>query len=120
MPNRLPPIDPNTVPGLQLEHFADMAVTAALWLVRESLDAVANKTAFDPDPSNIYRVLGRPPAVRVLDDLTEDQRHDMFVEGFRNLGNPGGMDKAFELSLSHYKEMLWEALRTRWNSIANG
>lgn len=120
MPDHLPPIDPDTVLGLQLEHFADMAVTAALWLVRESLDAIANKTAFDPDPNNLYRMFGRPPAVRVLRDLTEDQRHDMFVEGFRNLGNIGGMENAFELSLSRYKEMMWEAFRTRWNSIANG
>lgn len=100
-----------------------MVVTAALWLVRESLDAIANKTAFDPDPNNRYRVFGRPPAVRVLRDLTEDQRHDMFVEGFRNLGNIGnigGIENAFELLLSHHKEMLWEALRMRWNSIANG
>jgi hypothetical protein len=113
------PIDPNTVIAMQLEHFADMAVTAALWLVRESLDAIANKTAFDPDPNNRFRVLGRPPAVRVLRDLTEDQRHDMFVEGFRNLGNIGGMENAFELLLSRHNEMLWEAFRMRWNTIAN-
>jgi hypothetical protein len=88
--------------------------------VCESLDAIANKTAFDPDPDSRFRVLGGPPAVRVLRDLTEDQRHDMFVEGFRNVCNVGGMESAFKLLLSHHKEMLWEAFQMRWNTIASG
>jgi hypothetical protein len=119
MPDHHLPIAPNAVIGLQLHHFADMAVTAALWLVRESMDATANKTAFDPDPIYRFRLADRLPEALVLHDLTEDQRHDMFVEGFRNLGNPGGMENAFELSLSHHKEMLWEAFRARWSRIVN-
>lgn len=111
------PLDPNTILTMSVEHFADIAVDAAIWLVRESLDAIANKTAFDPDPDNCFRVLGRRPAVRELRDLTVDQRHDMFIEGFRRI--PNGAQDAFELLLSHHKDMLWEAFRARWNTIAN-
>ncbi|MEW6639399.1 MAG: hypothetical protein AB1586_02770 [Pseudomonadota bacterium] len=111
------PIDPKTILPMSVEHFADTAIDAAIWLVRESLDAIANKTAFDPDPENCFKVLGGPPAVRELRDLTEDQRHDMFIEGFRRI--PHGAHQAFELLLSHHKEMLWEAFRARWSVIAN-
>jgi hypothetical protein len=111
------PLDPNTILPMSVERFADIAIDAAIWLVRESLEAVANKTAFDPDPENCFRVLGRPPAVRELRDLTEDQRHDMFIEGFRRI--PNGAQNAFELLLSNHKEMLWEAFRARWSAISN-
>jgi hypothetical protein len=117
MPDRNLPIDPNTILPMPVENFADIAIDAALWLVLESQEAIANKTAFDPDPENCFKVFGRLPAVRVLRDLSEDQRHDMFIEGFRRI--PHGAQQAFELLLSHHTEMLWEGFRTRWNAIAN-
>lgn len=102
---------------MRVEAFAEFAVEAALWLVRESMDAVANKTDFDPDPKNCFRVLGRLPAIRELRDLTEEQRHDMFVEGFRHI--PNGAEEAFELLLAEHKPLLWEGFRQRWNVVAN-
>jgi hypothetical protein len=70
---------------MTVESFADTAINAGLRLVQESQEAIANKTAFDPDTENCFKVFGRLPAVRVLRDLTEDQRHDMFIEGFRRI-----------------------------------
>ena len=98
MPDHNPPIDPNTIPTMRAEMFADFAIESALWLVRESMDAIANQTDFDPDPENCFRVLGRLPAIRELQDLTEEQRHDMFVEGFRHI--PNGANETFELLLA--------------------
>lgn len=117
MPDNHPPLDLNTIPTMRVEAFAEFAVEAALWLVRESMDAVANKTDFDPDPKNCFRVLGRLPAIRELRDLTEEQRHDMFVEGFRHI--PNGAEEAFELLLAEHKPLLWEGFRQRWNVVAN-
>ncbi|KQT25086.1 hypothetical protein ASG57_21625 [Bradyrhizobium sp. Leaf396] len=102
---------------MDAERFAEFAIEAALWLVRESMDAIAKKTDFDPDPANCFRVLGRLPAIRELKDLTEEQRHDLFVEGFRRVHN--GAQEAFELLLTQSKELLWEAFRKRWNVVAN-
>ncbi|WP_420967124.1 hypothetical protein [Bradyrhizobium sp. B120] len=117
MPDNNLPLDTDIVPRLEVEHFANFAVDAALWLVRESMDAIANKTDFDPDPENCFRVLGRLPAIRQLRDLTEDQRHDMFIEGFRHI--PNGAQETFELLLTHHRELLWEGLRKRWNVVAD-
>ena len=111
------PLDPNTVPRMDVERFAEFAIEAALWLVRESMDAIANKTDFDPDPANCFRVLGRLPAIRELQGLTEEQRHDMFVEGFRRI--PNGAQETFELLLTQSKELLWEGFRKRWNLVSN-
>jgi hypothetical protein len=81
------------------------------------MDAVANKTDFDPDPENCFRVWGRLPAIRELENLTEEQRHDMFVEGFRHI--PNGAQETFELLLANHKALLWEGFRQRWNVISN-
>lgn len=117
MPDHNPPIDPNTIPTMRAEMFADFAIESALWLVRESMDAIANQTDFDPDQENCFRVLGRLPAIRELQDLTEEQRHDMFVEGFRHM--PNGANETFELLLAEHKPLLWQAFRQRWNVVAN-
>lgn len=110
------PLDPKTILPMRVESFAEFAVEAALWLTRESMDAIKNKTDFDPDPENCFRVLGRLPAIRQLRDLTENQRHDMFIEGFRRI--PNGAQEVFELLLTNHKELLWEGFRQRWNAVA--
>lgn len=115
--NNLLPLDTNTIIRMQVETFADFAVEAALWLVRESMDAIANQTDFDPDPENCFRVLGRLPAIHQLRELTEDQRHDVFVEGFRCV--PNGAQNTFELLLANHKELLWEGFRKRWKVVGN-
>ncbi|WP_375791108.1 hypothetical protein ACE102_03725 [Bradyrhizobium sp. vgs-9] len=117
MPDHDLPVDPNTILPMRVETFAEFAVESALWLVRESMDAIANETEFDPDPENCFRVLGRLPAIRELRDLTEEQRHDMFVEGFRHI--PNGAHEAFELLLAEHKPLLWEGFRQPWNVVAN-
>jgi hypothetical protein len=117
MPDHNPPIDPDTIPTMRAEMFADFAIESALWLVRESMDAIANQTDFDPDPENCFRVLGRLPAIRELQDLTEEQRHDMFVEGFRHI--PNGANETFERLLAEHKPLLWQAFRQRWNAVAS-
>ncbi|WP_035669031.1 hypothetical protein [Bradyrhizobium liaoningense] len=81
------------------------------------MDAIANKTDFDPDPENCFRVLGRLPAIRELEDLTEEQRHDMFAEGFRHI--PNGVQETFELLLAKHKALLWQAFRHYWNAVAD-
>lgn len=117
MPDHDLPLDPDTMPPMRVERFAEFAIESALWLVRESMDAIANKTDFDPDPETCFRVLGRLPAIRQLEELTEEQRHDMFVEGFRRI--PNGAQETFELLLSRHKEMLWEGFRQRWSLVAD-
>lgn len=117
MPDHDLPLDPSTMPLVRVEAFAEFAIESALWLLRESMDAIANKTDFDPDPENCFRVLGRLPAIRQLRELTEEQRHDMFVEGFRHV--PNGAHEAFELLLARHKALLWEGFRQRWNVVAN-
>jgi len=111
------PLGNNTLPPFLGATFADLAIEAALWLVLESIDAIANQTDFDPDPEKCFRVLGRLPAIRQLRELTEDQRHDMFVEGFRRI--PDVAQHAFELLLVNDKERLWQGFRKRWNVVAN-
>jgi hypothetical protein len=74
MPDSNLPIDPDTILPMPVENFANIAIDAALWLVQESQEAIANKTTFDPDPKNCFKMFGRLPAVRVLRDLTEDHR----------------------------------------------
>lgn len=117
MPDHDLPLAPSAVPLMRVEAFAEFAVESALWLVRESMDAIANKTDFDPDPENCFRVLGRLPAIRELKGLTEEQRHDMFVEGFRHI--PNGAQEAFELLLASHKALLWEGFRQYWNVVAD-
>ena len=116
MPNHDLPLDPTTILPMRVETFAEFGIEAALWLVRESIDAIANKTKFDPNPENCFKVLGRLPAIRQLEDLTEEQRHDMFVEGFRHI--PNGAQETFELLLTNHKGLLWEGFRQRWNVVA--
>jgi hypothetical protein len=117
MPDNNIPLDTNTILRMPIEPFADIAIDAALWLVREAMDAIANQTAFDPDPENCFKVLGRLPAIRQLRDLTEEQRHDLFVEGFRRIH--AGAEATFELLLANHKELLWEGFRNRWNEVKN-
>jgi len=117
MPDYDPPLDPATILPMRVETFAEFAIEAALWLVRESMDAIANKTDFDPDSENCFRVLGRLPAIRQLKELTEAQRYDMFVEGFRHI--PNGAQETFELLLTNHKGLLWEGFRQWWNVVAN-
>jgi hypothetical protein len=112
-PNTLPPVLP-----MAMEKYAQIAILGAIWLVRESLNAVQNKTSFNPDPDNCFAVLGNAPAIRDLRDLTEEQRFDMFVEGFRSLPDTGAQT-TFENLLNSHKEWLLEALRERWNALAN-
>jgi hypothetical protein len=111
------PLDTSSLTPMPVEAFADFAVEAAIWLVHEAMDAIANQTTFDPNPENCFKVLGRLPGIRSLGDLTEEQRFDMFVEGFRRI--PGGAQAAFELLLSHHQEMLREALQMKWSKVAN-
>ncbi|XUJ36318.1 hypothetical protein ACQ5SK_15625 [Bradyrhizobium japonicum] len=61
MPDHDLPVDPNTILPMRVETFAEFAVESALWLVRESMDAIANETEFDPDPENCFRVLAGCP-----------------------------------------------------------
>ena len=61
MPDHDLPLDPSTIPAMRVEAFAEFAVEAALWLVGEAMDAIANESDFDPDPENCFRVLGRLP-----------------------------------------------------------
>ena len=63
--------------------------------------------------------LGVPLIRRFADrlDLTEEQRHDLFVEGFRHM--PNGAEEAFELLLAEHKSLLWAGFRQRWNVVAN-
>lgn len=110
-------LHPNVILEMPIEPFAESAVEAALWLVRESIDAVANMTDFDPDPAKCFQVLGRLPAIRHLEGLTEEQRQDMFVEGFRHLLN--GAQGPFELLLANHKDLLWEGFRQRWNVVVD-
>ena len=117
MPDHDLPLDLTTILSMPAETFAEFAVESALWLVRESMDAVANKTDFDPDPENCFRVLGRLPAIRELEDLTEEQRHNIFVEGFRRI--PNGAQETFELLLAKHKALLWEGFRQRWDVISS-
>ena len=117
MPDQNLPLDPNTMLPMRVEAFAEFAVEAALWLVRESMDAIANKTDFDPDPENCFRVLGRLPAIREQGDLTEDQRHDVFVEGLRHI--PNGAQETFELLLANHKALLWEGFRLYLSVVAD-
>ena len=111
------PLDIATVLPMRVEAFADFAVEAAIWLVRESMDAIANEIDFAPDPENCFRMLGRLPAIRELEELTEDQRRDMFVEGFRRI--PNGAQASFELLLTDHAALLWEGFRQRWITVAN-
>jgi hypothetical protein len=111
------PLDTAAIPRMQVEAFAGFAIEAALWLVRESIDAIANETDFDPDPETCFRVLGRLPAIRQLRELTEDQRHDIFVEGFRRILN--GAQHTFELLLANHKDLLWEGFRKHWKVVGN-
>ena len=61
MPDQDLPLDPSTVPLMRVKTFAEFAIEAALWLVRESMDAIANKT----DLSGSGRLLqGARPAAR--------------------------------------------------------
>ena len=52
MPNHDLPLDPTTILPMRVETFAEFAIEAALWLVRESINAIATKTKFDPNPEN--------------------------------------------------------------------
>jgi len=90
------PLDTSSLIPMPVEAFADFVVEAAIWLVQEATDAIANQTAFDPNPENCF---------------------DMFVEAFRRI--PGGAQAAFELLLSHHQEMLREALQMKWGKVAN-
>jgi hypothetical protein len=111
------PLDPAAILPMRVEAFAEFAIESALWLVQESMNAIANKTDFDPDPHNCFRVLGRLPAIRQLKELTEEQRHDMFVEGFRHI--PNGAQDTFELLLTNHRALLRRGFQQRWNVVAN-
>lgn len=102
-----------------LAKFAELAVDGALWLVRESQKAVANGvTVFDPDPNTIFDTKDQPAAVHELRDLTDGQRNDMFIAGFRAMPHTGPQNQ-FELLLARDPNALLEAFAARWNAVAN-
>lgn len=108
---------PNVVLPMPPDYYADIAIEAALWLVRESRDAIANKIDFAPDPANYFSTFGRLPAIRELEDLTEEQRFDMFVDGFRSF--PDGAQHAFEELLTARREALLQSFRGCWKVVAD-
>lgn len=112
-----PAFDIATVLLMRVEAFADFAVEVAIWLVRESMDAITNEIDFDPDPENCFRVPDRLPAIRELEEPTHDQRHDMFVRGFRRI--PKGAQASVELLLTKHTTLLCEGFRQRWITVAN-
>lgn len=102
-----------------LAKFATLAVHGALWLVRESLKSIANgDTVFAPDPSTIFNTSDQSAAVQELRDLTDEQRNDMFVAGFRGMAHTGPQNQ-FELLLARDPAVLQEAFAESWNAIAN-
>jgi hypothetical protein len=117
MPDHNSPLDPNTMPRMRVETFAEFAIESALWLVRESWMRSPTRPTSIPIRKNCFRVLGRLPAILQLEEPTEEQGHDMFVEGFRPI--PNGAQETFELLLSRHKEMLWEGFRQRWSLVVD-
>jgi hypothetical protein len=102
-----------------LAKFAELAVDGALWLVRESQKSIANGAAvFDPDPNTIFDTRDRPAAAQELRDLTDEQRTDVFIAGFRNMPHTGPQNQ-FELLLARDPAALLKAFAARWNAVAN-
>lgn len=106
------PIDDYT-----LRQIADIAVETALRIVEEAMEATALGREFSLDPENRFKVIGRLPFIRELKQLSEEQRQDLFVYGFRS--NPHAAQDAFERLLIEERDRLWGAFRDRWNAVAN-
>lgn len=73
---------------------------------------------FDPDPKTIFVTKDRPAAVQELRDLTDEQRNDMFIAGFRSIPHTGPQNQ-FELLLARDPDALLKAFAVRWNAVAN-
>jgi hypothetical protein len=112
----------DNAPARVSDHFikliAEIAVEAALALMQQAMEATANGTDFTLDPERRFKVVGRLPFIRELQQLSEEQRHDLFVYGFRS--NPHDAQADFERLLIEENGRLRKAFRDRWKVVAQG
>jgi hypothetical protein len=96
---------------------ADIAIEGAIWLTAASIDAVDKPLVLDP--TRTWQVFTRKDAVRALAALSEENRHRMFVAGFRKMAPYKGSEATLNKMLEEDAEALHEAFRTRWERHCN-
>ena len=91
---------------------AYIAIEGAIWLTAASIDAVDQPLVLDP--ARTWQVFTRKDAVRELAALSEDNRHRMFVAGFRKMAPYEGSATTLNKMLEEDAAAVGEAFRVQW------
>ncbi|MET4235199.1 hypothetical protein ABIA85_008507 [Bradyrhizobium sp. LA6.10] len=111
----IPPFYKPVVLEMRIEAYAKIAVDGGIWLAGEVLEHNLRPAEwFVPNAAYVYKPRHRTDAVCGLDELTEEWRHHMFIEGFLALPENGAKSTFRRLLVTH-TAMLHEALRAEWS-----
>jgi hypothetical protein len=91
---------------------AEIAIQGAIWLTAAYIDAVDRPLVLDP--TLIWQVFTRRDAVRALAALSEDDRHRMFVEGFRQMAPYKGSEAMLNKLIEQNATAVTNAFRIQW------
>jgi len=91
---------------------AEIAIQGAIWMTAASIDAVDRPLVLDP--TRIWPVFARRDAVRALAALSEEDRHRMFVEGFRQMAPYIGSEATLNTLLEQRPAAVTNAFRIQW------
>lgn len=97
-----------------VEAFARTAVSNAVWLTGEWLaQRPKPNEPFTPDLRHLFEVRCHQEALRTIDGLPEDLRHQVFVASFMWRTTDSGRHLFRQLA-AHHRAMLREGLQNAW------
>jgi hypothetical protein len=91
---------------------ADIAIEGAIGLTAASIDAVDRPLVLDP--ARTWQIFTRKDAMRELAALSEENRHRMFVAGFRQMAPYEGSEAMLNIMLERHATAVTNAFRIQW------
>jgi hypothetical protein len=91
---------------------AYIAIEGAIWLTAASIDAVDQPPVLDP--ARTWQIFTRKDAMRELAALPEEDRHRVFVAGFRRMAPYEGSEAMLNRLLEQHATAVTNAFRIQW------
>lgn len=94
---------------------ADIAIQGGIWLTAAMIDAIDANTPLVLTSARAAEAFRRTDAIQELAALSEENRHRMFVVGFRRIKpDAGQFGVVFEKMLEQDSAVVDDALRIQW------
>ncbi|MCK1744780.1 hypothetical protein IVA80_29160 [Bradyrhizobium sp. 139] len=94
---------------------ADIAIEGGIWLTAAMIDATDANSPLVLSSARAAEAFARSDAIRELATLSEENRHRMFIAGFRRIKpHPGQLGTIFEKMLEKDSTVVDEVFRIQW------